>query len=363
MSRILIFSDIHVAPHKKSKERLNDCLEALEWVFKTAVDKKIEDIVFVGDLFHDRLRIDVLTYQKTFQIFQEYVGPKRRVHLLLGNHDLWHLKKYDISSVFPLAAIEGVHVIDQPCTRVIAGHEMAFLPYTSDPEVDLKKIEFEGKPASKILFGHVAIDGAVWNVLHGTTAEVAVEHDGDMVKVDSSIFRGWDQVFLGHYHAEQKLDYNVEYVGSPLQLSFGEAFQKKHIIVYDLENHDKEYIRNTFSPQHFIIPQADVEKYDLNNNFVRIVIEDIAASDLADMRQEIMMKNDVGSLEMIPSRKKQDEADVHVIEDAKNIFLREEEMLEKYIEEIEKGVGLDGLDKDRLLEVGKSVLQPSEEES
>jgi len=175
-----------------------------------------------------------------------------------------------------------------------------------------------------------------------------------MIKVDTKIFDGWNQVFLGHYHAEQQLDFNTEYIGSPLQLSFGEAFQHKHIVQFDLKNNDKEYIRNTFSPQHFIIPEADLEKYVLDNNFIRVLVEDISDSKTIEMRQKLTEDNDVGSLEIQQSSKKKEE---HIVEDAKAILFKEEEMLDQYVDEVEKGSGLDTLEKEHLLEIGKNILQ------
>ena len=58
--KILVFTDLHIHPHKKSSERLEDCLNALTWAFKTAKKRKISNMVFLGDLFHDRQKIDVL---------------------------------------------------------------------------------------------------------------------------------------------------------------------------------------------------------------------------------------------------------------------------------------------------------------
>jgi len=355
MSKIIIFSDIHIHPHKKSSERLQNCVDVLDWALKTAVDRKIPNVIFAGDLFHDRQRIDVPTYQKTFEVFNKYQGLE--IYLLLGNHDLWHFKKWDVSSVYPLKSIEGVTVISKPSTLLIGGKHISFLPYTHDPAEDLKKV---GNNEDKILFGHVAIDGALWNVMAQTRAEVSVEHDGDMTKVDSSIFKGWKDVFLGHYHAEQKLaskevdGYNVEYIGSPLQLSFGEAFQHKHIIEYDLETGEKEYIRNTFSPQHFIIPEKDLEKYDLEKNFIRVVVDDISATGIIEMRQDLMGNHKVGSLEIKQKEKKVNE---DLVEDAKAILFKETEMLEKYVEQEDKNEHLEGLDKDKLLEIGKGICE------
>lgn len=364
-SKILIWSDLHVHPHKRSSERLQHCLDALEWVFKTAIDKKVTKVVFCGDLFHDRQKIDVLTYQRTYEIFEKYLIDKGRpfdLYLLLGNHDLWFLQRWDVSSVNPFRAIPGVTIVDEP--KIVdlfhEGDEKAwpvgFLPYTHDPIEDLKKIDTSGLDY-KILFGHIAVDGAVWNAMAGTISEVAIEHDGDMVKVDSEIFKNWNEVFLGHYHKEQKLDNltgtKVEYVGSPLQLNFGEAFQHKHVIIYDLETHEKEYIRNTFSPQHFIISASDIDKYKIEGNFIKILTDDISSPDLIQLRQSLIEKN-VGSFEVKPIKKEEDE---HLVEDAKAILLKEDEMLEKYVNQVEKNSGLDDLDKSLLLEIGKEICE------
>lgn len=376
MSEFLILSDLHIHPHKRSTDRLNDCIECLEWAFQTAIDRKVKTVLFLGDLFHDRQKIDVLTYQKTFEVFEKYlvgmgelwagdgpqgynetVLPPFEVYLLLGNHDLWHLKKWDVSSVNPLRAIPGVHVIDKTSTLLIEGVPISFLPYTHDPIGGVNYLLQDRKKhwpvdAKKILCGHVAIDGAAWNVMHGTKSEVSIEHDGDMVKVGPEIFKGWDQVFLGHYHAEQKLGNNCEYVGSPLQLSFGEAFQHKHILVLDTDTGDKEYIRNTFSPQHFIIPEKDLKKYDLKNNFIRVMVDDISTANVVEMRRDLLDNESVGSLEIkqVPPKVEDEKEELEV---TKALLMQTDEMLKKYADSVD----VDGLDKDKLLEIGKDICE------
>lgn len=373
MSEILIFSDIHIHNHKRSSERLEDCLDALKWVFQTAIDREIKEVIFCGDLFHDRQTIDVLIYQRTFNTFEKYLAKDFGLTLLLGNHDLWHYERWDISSVNPFRAFQNITVIDQPClsTYEIYGkaYTFAYLPYTHNPVKDLATVnemweeakntcpddEFMGR---KLLFGHVAIDSALWNLKYKTRSEVSVEHDGDMTVVGPEIFEGWDQVFLGHYHAEQVLGdkKNVEYVGSPLELSFGEAFQHKHIIIYDVETGEKEYIRNEFSPKHLIIPEKDLDKYDLEGNFVRLEVEDMTNSDLIDMRNEIN-KSKAASLEIKPVQK--DEEEIELIEDAKSILYQEDEMLEKYVEETDTA----DLDESKLLKIGKDICKKTQIEN
>ena len=43
--KALVFSDIHIHPHKKSIERLEDCIKVLDWVFERAISNKIDNII------------------------------------------------------------------------------------------------------------------------------------------------------------------------------------------------------------------------------------------------------------------------------------------------------------------------------
>jgi DNA repair exonuclease SbcCD nuclease subunit len=349
MPELLLFSDVHVHPHKKSVERLHDCLKVLEWVFQTAVKNNIENVLFLGDLFHDRQKIDILTYQKTYEVFEKYLFPEPpfNLYLLLGNHDLWHSTKWDVSSVIPLRNLPGVTVIAEPSTLKIAGAEISFLPYTHDPISDLAKITNNGK--RRILCGHVAVDGASLNTA-GSVSDTSIEHDGEMVKITPEIFNGWDDVFLGHYHVSQRMTHNVEYIGSPLELNFGEANQKKHIIIYNSDTGARQYIKNDFSPLHLIIKEQDLDKHQLAGNFVRVVVDDIGSSELSEIKTKLLAEN-IATLEI--KQKEKFDQDVN-IEDAKAILMSGDQMLEKYIEQTD----LNGLDKNKLLEVGRRICQP-----
>lgn len=362
MAKTLIFTDIHLHQHKKSSDRLQNCLDVLEWVFVTALENNVENILFLGDLFHDRQKIDALTYIKTFQLFEKYCKEAAfDVYLLLGNHDLWFYQKHDISSVVPLRAFDNIHVVDSPCTLNLKfknkkEYPVSFLPYTHDPVTDIKNIKNDSN--FKILLGHIAVDGATLNSMHGTHAEVSIEHDGEMVKCGIGMFEGWNQVFLGHYHAEQQLTPNVEYVGSPLELSFGEAFQEKHIVIYDLESHKKEYIVNNFSPKHLIIPEKDLDKYDIKGNFIRLIVDDLSNSNVINLRNDLSAIKPI-TLEITSKPKIVKE--VAMMEDAKSILFKEDEMLDKFIKQMSDDNLLNGLDSNKLLEIGKNICQSCSE--
>jgi len=351
MSEVLIFSDIHIHPHKRRNDRLEDCLKALDWVFNVAQERGITHILFGGDLYHDRQKIEVYTYQRTFETLEKRLRHNKfELYLLLGNHDLWYNDKTTVSSVVPLSALPGVRIISQAERLNIAGSNWDFIPFTHNPLVTLENLQKKpGNP--EYALGHIAIDGAI---LHGSQySDVTVEHDGDMVSVSASLFSHYKHTFLGHYHAEQRVTDKVEYVGSPLELSFGEAFQKKHIIAFNGKTGKKTYIPNDFSPRHLVISLKDKDKYDLEGNFVRIKVDDIGATDLISMRKEMMEANKLGSLEIKQQKKVIEE---HVIQDAKAILYKGDEMLAKYVDE----VGSKGLDREELLRLGRKICRKVE---
>jgi DNA repair exonuclease SbcCD nuclease subunit len=351
-NKVLIFTDIHLACHKKRTDRLHDCLKALEWVFETAKANDVKHLLFGGDLFQDRQKIDILTYHLTFDLFHKYCDGSIDVTLLLGNHDLWYYDSWDVHSVRPFSALKGVTLVDQPKTLEIAGHKVDFLPYTHKPLEHLDNLSKTG--GRKLLLAHLAVDGAILNNNYSTYSDVIIEHDGDMVRVGAGVFDDWDQVFLGHYHCEQRLTPRVEYVGSPLELTFGEAYQKKHVLIYDLATGERKYVTNDFSPKHLIIPEEDAHKYDLTGNFVRLTVADKSQSRIAEMKDELRSKNP-GSVEVVSDCKV--EADQQQVDESKLVIANEDEMLRMWIK-----ASNSGLDEGRLLDTGRKVClyQPQE---
>lgn len=350
-SRVLLFSDAHMARHKKSLDRLQDGLNVLEWVFATAQTNKIDIIIFAGDLFHDREKIDILVYLRTFEILEKYLSDsKLNLYLLVGNHDMWSDKKWDVTSVRPLSALAGVTVIDKPCTVSILGHDIDFLPYTKNPLDYLNQFK-----KRNFLIGHLALDGAKTNHHHNVYSDVVIEHDGDMTILDSSIFSDWRRVWLGHYHFGQEISHNVEYIGSPLQLTFGEAFTDKHIIIWDLDSNEKTYVKNNFSPQYYILRPDQINDYKLEKNFIRIEVEDLRSLDVYELRRQLGDKNPA-VIEFDQIHKKEEE---HIIDDAKAILYKEDEMLETYVDSVLKDTNIK-LDKNLLLSLGRKICAMEE---
>lgn len=350
MSKVLLFSDIHIFPHKKKNERLEDCLKVLKWVFKEAKKNNIKNILFGGDFFHDRQKIDIYTYQKTFDALKNNLEENKeiKIFLLLGNHDIWYSDNTDVSSVMPLSALDNVFVIKDPERILIENHYWDFIPFTHNPLNSLEKLNNLEEGEEEYALGHLAIDGAILHT--NQISDVTVEHEGNIVPVNSSIFKKYKYTFLGHYHAQQKVTKKVEYIGSPLELSFGEAFQQKHIILFDGDTKEIEYIKNNFSPKHLSIKPEECDETDFDNNYIQIRVEDLSSTDLISMKKKILEENKPCSLEIKQIKK---EIEKSVIQEAKSILLKKEEMLEKYVEEYAP----EKLKKDILIKIGSEICK------
>lgn len=347
MSKILLFSDLHIHPHKKSLDRLEDCLKVLSWVAETAKKNNIKNVIFGGDFFHDRYKIDIYTYQRTFEVLSKSFKDLK-LWMLLGNHDLWFFEKGTVSSVIPFTAIDAVELIGEPKRIEIEGVYWDFLPFTNNVPDSLRILDaLPGK--KKYLIGHVAINNAKMH--HGTySSDILVEHEGDVVSVDAGLFSGYERVFLGHFHSKQNVNDKVEYIGSPLQLSFGEAFEKKNIVILDTEDGSRKYIENDFSPRHIISNEEDLKNHKLDGNFVQLVVEDMSSVDLLEIKKRVKDENKVLDFKVKQVKKKI--ASQGSEEETEIALYNEDNMISKYVEQAKTD-----LDKELLVKIGNKICQ------
>lgn len=341
---------MHLATHKNSQQRLDDGIKVLDWANETAIKYGCKTAVCIGDLFQDRQKIQVFTYQKVFEAFQRYEN-KVNWKLLLGNHDLWFADKWDISSVFPFQAMSNVEVISKPCSTEIDGVTFDWLPFVKNPVKAINEYFSDKKlRKNRVLCAHIAVDGAKQgNFNH--TADVSVEFEGDMVKVAPEAFDGWRHVLMGHYHMAQFLDERMQYVGSPYQINFSETNHTPHLLVLDTDYMTIEYIENKFSPRHLIVNESEIDTVDMVNNFVQIV-GDLTKFDAFEI-QRTLATEQVRSLEFRASKLKPENLDPNEIREKFN--LSEGITVKRFID----AVGSNNLNRDELIQTAMEIIDDS----
>lgn len=359
MAKFLLFTDIHLHPHKKSEERLRNCLDCLVWVFETAKKNKIKNILFGGDFFHDRTKIESIVLHETFAVLKRYLDGSFNFYVLLGNHDLWYFEKTSISSASTLSAFPNVYIIDKPDRIFIDNVSWHFVPFTHNPIENIQNLEKEN-PQDSFLLGHLAVDGAKLNS-KGSTADVEIEHDGEMIKVSSNVFKNYKHVFLGHYHNAQMIANNVEYIGSPLQLSFGELEDTKNIIILEITDNDYiiNYVTNNFSPQHFegtIDNLMSLDPEVLKKSFVSMLIDEEEKEVIAK-NIKILEEKGIKSIKIKKNiLEKTQSNELEQVKIAKEILSQADTMVRKFVE-----ISTTDLDKNLLVECGFDIINKSQE--
>ena len=204
----LLFSDLHL-----SAKTLDTCMEVLRRVHSEALARNCP-VYFLGDFFDTvynkgTLPVDILnTLLRFFSI--EWKIP---LIMLVGNHDMFDAAETEHGLAFLPHTNPLIKVIDEP-TRI--GDEL-WVPWRRSVET-INHILAENADA-KVIFGHFDIIG--FKLSH---ARLSTEG------VNESSFPKDVPVYSGHYHTPQGHG-NIQYIGSPYQLTLSEAEDQKQFIV------------------------------------------------------------------------------------------------------------------------------------
>ena len=351
MPLITIFSDIHVHKHSGSVEKMDECLRCLDWIYAKSIARGADAIVFAGDLLHDRNRISVDAYVGVYDILKRYKGliPS---YYLMGNHDMYYSSQWTVSALNPLADV--VEVIDRPTTVEIAGLPIDFVPYlrrTADVREMLPR-------RSKVLVSHLAVENAVVNTLWGVKYQRENELVENIEEIEGGVFDGYERVYLGHFHAYQEMG-PVTYVGSPLQLTFGEAFDEKGFLEFDTETLRHERVLNDISPKYLILPETEeLRSEDIEGNYVQLVMAECPASmNVTEYKREFATKFGSKSIELKFASTSKAAPEAEAIVETARLVTDPKTMARKFIEAIE---GKLGLDPARLIEMGNKIIDTAD---
>lgn len=267
MLTILHFADAHIDmanygrhdPESGLPMRVIDFLKSLDEIVDTAINEKVDLVIFAGDTYRDRSPAP--TFQREWdRRIMRLSKAKIPTLLLVGNHDLSPaLGRAHALAEFDTLQVDYVSVLDKPQflgpsdlwnlpVQVIA------LPWISRSgmmaQLDLRAgdpgqiyehletkltelvdhwLEKADPELPTILTAHASVQGAKYG------GERTVMLGGDLVLSGSLVKNpNLDYVALGHIHKPQNLNENnhppVIYPGSIERVDFGEAGDEKFFI-------------------------------------------------------------------------------------------------------------------------------------
>lgn len=253
MSKVAIVGDIHIGNNKNNPIFHDIVLKYGEWLKKELNDRGIDTIWQLGDIFHDRVSINLLTLNTAYKFFD--ILQNFNITIVVGNHDSFYLHNSSIHSLSFLKKWPNIFVADVP---VVTKDGVALCPWGTSIN-DINK--------NKITLGHFEIQAFAMNANKICTKGLRA----------LDLMNKCDILFSGHFHKPQERQYDGKpliYAGSCFQQNWGESGEDKFFYILDTETLEYEKIENKMSPRfEYIKTEDDYNKVE--NNFISIDIFDL----------------------------------------------------------------------------------------
>lgn len=256
-SKVAIFSDLHLGLYGNSEVWHEVALKWADWIIPELESKKIKDIFFLGDFFHNRSEISVQTIHVASKILEKF--HDFNMIMIVGNHDAYYKNRSDVHSLGLMSGHANVTIVDKVFEIEAFDKNLLFVPWNS--VLPQNKYDY--------IFGHFEIQSFKMNNYkvcdHGSTV--------------SDFMSLTDTVFSGHFHTRNSKKYNegnIHYVGNTFPHDFNDYGDIKGYHILDIENGDLEFFENTISPRFqkiFISRIKSYSKKDFENNIVKLVVD------------------------------------------------------------------------------------------
>lgn len=342
--------------------RLADIIGCLKQILDYCIDHpEIDAVLFGGDLFHTRGRLNVQAFNAVFETMAGFSIRKIPTLLIHGNHDQAD-REGSVYSIHTLRTVSTV--VDQPGWQLMQGRNGGALsvmavPYTENL-AHLRDLVAQPTPhhrTPKIFLGHLGIQGAKV----GADYVYPGPYDAAVGDLNPASF---DSVFLGHFHLHQQLAPNAWYIGAPLHHNWGDRHDpERGFLIYDTET--RLFERKSLMAPRFFEAETSLFTHLLashqnsfpsytEDGFVRVLDDRIWSE---DEKEDFKRRLGARELEVTPLTKAKEISDRRVEITAGMGY---PEILQKCIDEGVLQVD-PGLDPDYLVLLGSEILAEVED--
>jgi len=240
-------ADIHLSRYSQDKvedesnlpERLHSIRRALIEVAEYCIANGIGYIIIGGDTLHGKSVIYAIAQELMLEYFEDY-NKKIQFIVIDGNHDLSGKGEKVVSALRPLRNVPNVDWVRFDTTLYWDSEDILFVPYS----YKLPQVIKENK--AKILISHFGLSEGMLNSGMSIISDVSIK----------DLAGRYECVLLGHYHRPQEIirpDISIYYVGSLIQLDWGEKGDEKRFLVVDTDTMDIQSIPITQYKKHIEI--------------------------------------------------------------------------------------------------------------
>jgi len=218
--RFLITGDLQIHPWRQfayttksgMNSRLVNCLKVLKFCRQTAQERGIDKLLLNGDILEESDYINVETYDGLYTELERIHNAGIETVINLGNHDVYGESGGRV--LHALRALRGVaKILEEP---TLVWKAVQVVPWCSSVSKFRSQIQSLDASKQHCLVLHCGVQGAVTGPKNYLVR--------NPIKLEDIRWREFGLVLLSDYHTRQRLAKNpdVQYLGSPIQHSFGE---------------------------------------------------------------------------------------------------------------------------------------------
>lgn len=241
-----------------------------ETLFPYMEENGIDTIFQVGDIFDRRKYINFQTLYRCKQFFFDKLVEKNfKLHILLGNHDVFFKNTNEVNSPeLLLREYPNITVYKTPTDVEFDGTKIAIAPWICTGNFQ-DSMDYLKNTSAQILLGHLEIIG--FEMYRGSVNDHGFERN---------IFDKFDIVMTGHFH-HRSTKSNIHYLGIPYELTWSDWNDPKGFHVFDTDTRELEFIENPhkmFHKVHYDDSQGDMDSVlsidpePYKNTFVKVIV-------------------------------------------------------------------------------------------
>jgi DNA repair exonuclease SbcCD nuclease subunit len=356
---LLFFSDPHLANWDDFSQllpngdnsRLTDLLDLIGRLPELAKKHRADMVVCGGDLFHHPRNINTQVYQKAYAALEAVAANVEQLILLCGNHDQALFQRQSATALYPLKHLPNTKIILQPDEISYPdGTVLSLLPYLESRD-ETKRYLRQARPGS-VLVSHCGLSEA-------TIGPNEIQIDGALSLADLEPLE-FEAAFFGHYHKAQNLTDNVFVLGALSQHNMADRGEKRGVLLYDTAAHEAKRIWLN-GPKFFLFEVAnddDLKRLksqlaELRGGYVRVLLrtKQINREAVSALLEQAAVRSHQVRYAIATEASPRNEALT-----TKLLGCGLEDALPAYVEH----ASVDGLDKLRLVELGKALLKEHE---
>lgn len=251
---------------------------------------QIDHIIHVGDLFDNRVSIDIDTLARATDYFLQPLRARNvKLTMICGNHDLYYKQSSVVSSCdHVFTDNKNVTVHKSACHL---DNNIIIVPWINkeNRQSTLQTIELSH---AKYVFGHLELAG--FQMYRGVVAKTGDDH---------SIFGKFDHVYSGHFHHKNS-QANITYLGNNQQQTWSDYGDVRGFHIFDDHTGRLDFIANPNNMFEYLSfdDQLTVVNGDWNveDKFVRINIGEVKRKTNLDKFVEHLYKSGAADIKIIP---------------------------------------------------------------